>query len=131
MTWCWATCPSTWRWGGSSAVEHATRAEEALRARTHGELGRVTADLPEVVRPRDPVSAAERAGLAVHAAPWVLTSLAFWLVLLLGQEWAIWPALGVTFGWGWGVVAHAGDTLRWWPRHQVAADGGSRRALPL
>lgn len=115
--------------GYLSMEEFETRTEEALTARTVGELAALQQDLPiarpvhatpatrsvEPVPPAQPdVVAAARRGLRSHLASYVgvmALLIGIWLVAGITAGawyfWPIWPMLG----WGIGVVSHVVPVL--------------------
>lgn len=108
--------------GYLSMEEFEARTDQALTARTIGELNALQQDLP-ISRPAHRAPAAEpspgaedeaRRGLRAHVASYVGTMgllMAIWLVVGITTGawyfWPIWPMLG----WGIGVVSHVVPVL--------------------
>jgi hypothetical protein len=90
------------------------RLDAALRARTYGELGRLTADLPSprvARRPRAPVAARSALALAMPVALTMATVVAVVIaVAIVAAGWMVWVLV-------WLLVW----TCRGWSRHRHAA----------
>jgi hypothetical protein len=137
--------------GRLSQSELEERIERALSARTFGDLGALTADLPELSQPGAPSTVQvpngdrrqrrreireerrrRRHGMArksfrAHAASYVVMMaflVAIWqLTHAGGYFWPIWPMLG----WGIGLAAHGLATLR----HDENGSGDPRAHLAI
>lgn len=83
------------------------RVGEALRARTMGELERLTADLPAGPgRARSQAAAVGRRAFEEHVRAYVAVHvllIAIWALTGFGYFWPAWSLLG----WGFGLLAHA------------------------
>jgi len=111
--------------GRLTQAELEERTEQALAARTLGELDALLTDLPQIT---DPSTSQERPdgrrerrrhrgrgakqGFAAHATSYVLVMtllVAIWLLTTPGGYfWPVWPMLG----WGIGLASHGLATLR-------------------
>jgi hypothetical protein len=113
--------------GRLSQTELEERIEQALAARTMGDLDALTADLPPMSTPAAPPSArresrrerrrrrgrGSKQGFAAHATTYVLVMALLVTIWLLtspehGHFWPVWPMLG----WGFGLASHGLATLR-------------------
>lgn len=92
--------------GRLSADELEERVERAFRARTHGELDAILADLPRPRRARRR-SKARRAELTVFAWTAVLL-IGIWALSGMGYFWPAWPILG----WGFFILVPCGSPSR-------------------
>jgi hypothetical protein len=131
--------------GRLTSMELEERIEQALAARTMGELDVLTADLPPMAPPATPTpetgsrrerrerrrqsrgqrGSGTKQGFVAHATSYVLVMallVGIWLLTSPhGSFWPIWPMLG----WGFGLAAHGLTVLRHGSRGSVAADGMS------
>jgi hypothetical protein len=113
--------------GRLSSSELEERIEQALAARTMGELDALTADLPPIQSAPTPPSPFEaprgrhhrrrcgpgaKEGFAAHATSYLLVMALLVTIWLLtspgGYFWPVWPMLG----WGIGVASHGMAMLR-------------------
>jgi len=105
--------------GRLTQTELEQRVEQALAARTFGELEALTADLPQLQTPltwpvqdearrerRGRRQRAARKGFEAHASSYVLVMAALVVIWLLTSPghyfWPVWPMLG----WGIGLASH-------------------------
>jgi hypothetical protein len=134
--------------GRLNSTELEERIEQALAARTMGDLDALTADLPPMTSPatlahesgsrrerrerrrqrRGQRGSGTKQGFAAHATSYVLVMallVGIWLLTSPhGHFWPIWPMLG----WGFGLAAHGLGTLRHGSR---GADTADRMSLAL
>lgn len=110
--------------GRLSASELEERIEQALAARTTGDLDALTADLPPIqVTPTSPSAhhpprerrrrgPGAKEGFAAHATSYLLVMALLVTIWLLttpgGYFWPVWPMVG----WGFGLASHGLATLR-------------------
>src|SRR5215207_4713489 len=111
--------------GRLTSQELEERIEQALAARTVGDLDALTADLPPIQTPTAPWSAPEtprgrrrhhqhasEKGFGAHASSCLLVMALLVTIWLLttpgGYFWPVWPMLG----WGIGLASHGLATLR-------------------
>lgn len=111
--------------GRLTSHELEERIEQALAARTVGDLDALTADLPPIQAPASPSSTPETSrrrlrhrhrgaekGFGAHATSYLLVMALLVTIWLLtspgGYFWPVWPMLG----WGIGLASHGLATLR-------------------
>jgi hypothetical protein len=112
--------------GRLSSAELEERIEQALAARTIGDLDTLTADLPPIQAAAAPSSEQQtphgrqrhrrgpgaKKGFAAHATSYLLVMALLVTIWLLttpgGYFWPVWPMLG----WGIGLASHGLATLR-------------------
>jgi hypothetical protein len=127
--------------GRLSSLELEERIEQALAARTIGDLDVLTADLPPMTAPASspPEPESRRArrerrhrrgqrgsgtkqGFAAHATSYVLVMallVTIWALTTQGYFWPVWPMLG----WGIGLASHGLTVLRHGSRESGTPDG--------
>jgi hypothetical protein len=138
--------------GRLNSTELEERIEQALEARTMGDLDALTADLPPMTPPATSIpetgsrreqrerrergrhhrgqrGSGTKQGFAAHATSYVLVMallVAIWLLTSPhGHFWPIWPMLG----WGIGLASHGLAVLRHGSDGADTADGMSPRAV--
>lgn len=120
--------------GRLTTDELSERMETVFAARTHGELVRVTDDLPDLPPPADEarrrrrVSALRNAGFRAHLTAYAVVNsslVGVWALGDGGDFWPVWPA----WGWGIGVAFHAVGVRAAQRASRAAARRRERRAL--